>query len=205
MTDELFRENVRTHCTAQEMYESLRLAWYSVFGDANPKHESLLLLLCHWNIETAEGASMHNWNVGNVKSVAGDGHHYTWFDNVWEGLSPDKAKALIAKGEAFLDDDPSHVAAVGPNKVAVKFKAGHPQTRFRAFDSLDDGTEMYVRILSGRFAPAWPAVVDGDIKAFVAQLDAHNYFTANATKYYKAMMSRYVTYVRTIKAGEEIV
>lgn len=204
VTDPLFRENVKTRCTPQEMYESLRLAWYSVFGDANPRHESLLILLSHWNIETGEGAHMHNWNVGNVKSVAGDGYLYTWFDNVWEGLSPDHAKLLILKGEATLDDDPSHIAAVGPSKIAVKFKAGHPQTRFRAFESLDEGAEKYLRILTMRFSTAINAVTAGDPDEFVRILASHGYFTANAGAYDKALKLRLSSYMKTIKPGDII-
>jgi hypothetical protein len=187
------------------MYEALRLAWYTQFGDANPKHESLLVLLAQWNIETAEGARMHNWNVGNVKSIAGDGLPYTFFDNVWEGLPKAQAEKLIARGEAVLSKNPSHAAAVGPNKVAVIFKAGHPQTRFRAFASLDEGVEKYLQIMSERFALAWPAVLAGDPVAFVAQLAARGYFTADAVKYTQAVVLRMNRYKKTIKQGEEIV
>lgn len=188
-----------TKATPSEMFEALGQAWRRRFG-SEPSRNSLLVLLAQWSIETGEGARMHCWNVGNVKSVAGDGHDYTFLSNVWEGLSPAAAAKVIASGEAVKSTNPSHIAAVGPNKVAVIFQAGHPQTRFRAFPSLEAGVESYVEVLYTRFAKAWPSVIAGDPEGFVHQLVLADYFTANEKAYARELRRRFNEYSAKIAA-----
>lgn len=61
-----------------------------------------------------------------------------------------------------------------------------PSNRFRAYPTLQDGAEDYLRFLSARFVAAWNAAVAGDTNGFVVALKAHGYFTAAEAGYLSA-------------------
>jgi hypothetical protein len=59
---------------------------------------------------------------------------------------------------------------------------GHPQTRMRAFDTLDEGLQSKIKFFR---QPTWAAVLEpaknGDASGFVRAIRARRYFTAYAT------------------------
>jgi flagellum-specific peptidoglycan hydrolase FlgJ len=57
----------RTPVTPEQMYQALQSAWPSVIG-GTPSRQSLLVLLSQWSLETGNGASMVQFNVGNFKA-----------------------------------------------------------------------------------------------------------------------------------------
>lgn len=163
-----FIPNVITKVSPAEMYDALWDAWKAKF-DETPKKASLFLLLAQWAIETAEGASMHCFNPGNAKSVPGDGRSWTNF-RCWE----------VIKG------------------LTVWFDPPHPQTRFRAFETLEEGAADYLAMLHKRFHLSWPAVIAGNPEEFAVLLRKQDYFTADPTQYGKALRLRFTNYDRTI-------
>jgi flagellum-specific peptidoglycan hydrolase FlgJ len=68
----------KTPVSVQDMYTALSQAWFATFGSA-PSQASILVLLAQWGLETANGASMIQYNVGNFKHVPGDGWNWTTF------------------------------------------------------------------------------------------------------------------------------
>ncbi len=142
-----------TPVTAPEMIASLRAAWQAQFGQT-PADRSLFVLVAQWALETGWGKAMHAYNVGNIKSVAGDGRDYTYFacDEVLGG-----------KVVWFHPDD-----------------AG---CRFRAYPSLDAGVADYLATVAHRFAGAWGAVVAGDPNAYAHLLKQERYYTASEASY----------------------
>ena len=52
-------------------------AWDSFFGQY-PKKESLWVVLAQIQLETGS-KYCHNWNLGNCKSIEGDGHDYQYY------------------------------------------------------------------------------------------------------------------------------
>ena len=166
-------ENVITKVTPEEMYAAFWSAWKKKFGE-NPKRVSLLLLLAQWNVETAEGASMHCFNVGNAKSVLGDQYNFTNF-RCWE----------VIKGKKVWFDPP------------------HPQTRFRAFETLEAGVTDYLDMLHKRFFKSWPAVLDGDPEMFAVLLKKQRYFTADPKEYAKALRMRYDEYNKYVEIYDD--
>lgn len=197
-------EDKITHVTIAEMATAFSAAWKREFPKKTLSRETLLLLLSAWSVETGEGAKMHLFNVGNVKSVEGDGHDYTFLDNVWEGLSAAKALKLIASGEAVRSTNPNHIKAVGRDKIPVIFKKGHPQTRFRAFPTLEAGVERYLKLLQERWPKAWVAIEQGNPENFVHQLAINDYFTANEEAYTKEVRRRFDLYSKTVTAVPEV-
>lgn len=187
--DELFVEDRITDCSPQEMYEALHYAWYIVFGDGNPKHESLLVLLSHWALETGEGNACHCWNIGNIKRVPG--HQWTMLANVWEMLDkvPQGASSWVKKGDKFK----------------VIFNPPHAQTHFMAFSSLEEGCVEYMKKQHGRYAVAWPAVESGDPVEFARLLKKQRYYSGDLDGYIKLMMFWFRAYAKKIQRYEMVV
>jgi hypothetical protein len=68
----------KTPVTIQDMFDAMSEAWMAEFG-TEPSRESILVLLAQWGIETANGASMIQYNVGNFKHASGDGWNWSTF------------------------------------------------------------------------------------------------------------------------------
>jgi hypothetical protein len=175
----------RTAATTADYVRAVLRAWHLV-GDGVPSEQSIAVLYAQYIVETG-GQSCWNWNFGNVKHVKGDGHDYQMLNGVWEGVTNDVATRLVASGEATLDTNASHHAAVGNGKVSVVFKPPHPATWFRAFATADEGMAEHLKTLAKRFSKAWPAVLAGDHAAFAKLLYEQRYFTASATVYASLM------------------
>lgn len=168
-------------------------AWFGLFG-VIPLEQSIGVLFAQYMIETG-GHSCFGWNLGNVKHVTGDGYDYQMLHGVWEGEPPITADNLIAAGLAARDPSENHAKAVGPSKVSVVFQPPHPATWFRAFATLDDGMRAHLRLLSTRFAHAWPAVIAGDVAAFAKSLHDQGYFTASPDTYAAGMRAPFASLV----------
>lgn len=145
--------NTLTLVTPNDVYASMCRAWEALLGET-PKRESVLTLLAQWALETGRGASMHCYNIGNVKHVPGDGRDYTYF----------------ACNEVL-------------NGKVVWFYPKDPACCFRAFTTLDAGVADYLALLKQRFAGAWPAVLSGDPVAFGHALKVQRYYTADEHQY----------------------
>jgi hypothetical protein len=147
-----------TRASTADVALALRRAWVKLLGET-PKRESILVLLAQFTLETGGGRACHAWNLGNAKSIPGDGRSWTFF----------RCSEIIGGKEVFFDPP-------------------HPQTRFRAFETLDDGAYDYLELLHRRFAAAWPAVEAGDPAAFGHALAAQHYFTANEASYTRVLV-----------------
>jgi Putative peptidoglycan binding domain len=162
-----------THATPAQMFDALGRAWQGRFGAAAARG-SLLVLLAQWALETGRGASMHCWNVGNIKGKpdGSDGHDWTFFacDEVIGG------------------------------KV-VWFYPDNPGCCFRAYPTLDDGVVDYLGTVSTRFASAWPAVIAGDPAQFAHLLKVAGYYTASEAQYTASVQSLFNEFNGTIGAA----
>lgn len=158
--------DVLTHATPIEVARALRRAWMLLFG-AEPSRESVCVLLAQGALETGRWRSMHCWNLGNIKSVPGDGRSWTFF----------RCNEIIGGKEVWFDPP-------------------HPASRFRAYDSLDEGAHDYLQLLRKRFAVAWPAVLAGDPDGFVRKLKAAGYFTAAVEPYARSVVSLFREFLK---------
>jgi hypothetical protein len=68
----------RTPVSAPELAEALRVAAGAELG-AQLTRDALLVLLAQWHLETGGGGFCIQWNLGNAKSVPGDGYDWTEF------------------------------------------------------------------------------------------------------------------------------
>lgn len=183
MAQELAHE--KTVVTRQDMANAIFWAWHRYFGDY-PSKATVQVLMAQWALETGEGKSMHNFNVGNVKSREGDGYDYTYF-SCWERLSKTRAEAMQAASPGTVK-----ITKYEPNKAVCKvwFYPKHPACRFRAFKTLEEGLINHLAILSNHksFKKAWPAVRGGDPRRFAELLKQAGYYTATVQSYLKGVM-----------------
>lgn len=151
--------NMLTPVSAIVLAHALVDAWRGLWSET-PKRESILVLLAQGALETGRWRSMHCWNLGNAKHTPGDGRSFTFY----------RCNEIIA-GKTVWFDPP------------------HPASCFRAFRSIQEGAVDYLGMLRRRFTKAWPAVLGGDPRAFVQQLKAQGYFTADEKPYENSVAS----------------
>jgi flagellum-specific peptidoglycan hydrolase FlgJ len=128
-------------------------AWQALWKET-PSRQAILVLLAQGAFETGWWKACRCWNLGNAKSVLGDGHCYTYF-----------ACTEIVNGKV------------------VKFQPPHPATRFRAFRTVGEGAVDYLTLLRKRFSKAWPCVLAGDPAGFARALKDQGYYTDTLAHY----------------------
>lgn len=188
---------IRTPSTPETMFYALGYAWVQLF-DTQPKSSSLCCLLSQWALETAWGKSCWCWNIGNFKSRDGDLRNYTYYECDERFDDPKVAQKYIDGAGVRIDGSGLPNAAFkSVNKdgtTTVYFWPDHPVSRFRAYETLQDGAVDYVNSLFNRFYKAWPAVLKGDPVEFVHQLKVQKYFTADEATYTKTTQSLHKTF-----------
>jgi peptidoglycan hydrolase-like protein with peptidoglycan-binding domain len=150
-------------------------------------------LTAQFMAETGGGKYCFNWNLGNVKAGPNDPHMY--LVRVWECDTPVGADAKVAKGNGLARiataDEISKHGWQCPNKVTVVFDPPHPQCRFRAYASLQDGAQQWLRDHHLRIAGGNPGYVtalnSGDIATVAHALRNAHYYTAGEAGYAAAM------------------
>lgn len=179
-----------TPCSKEDLLRAMFEAWTHLFG-APPKKESIFVLASQWALESGWGKFCHCWNLGNVKSIDGDGHDYCYFA-CNEILKKDRAHALAAATPAIakVTQDRADGTSI------IWFYPKHPGCRFRAFDNLLDGASDYITLLNKRFTKSWPAVLAGDPAQFSHMLRAQGYYTADESSYTKTLVSVFNTISR---------
>ena len=104
-------------------------------------------LTAQFMAETGGGRYCFNWNLGNVKSGPNELHMY--LHGVWEVDSPHGAQAQVARANglahiATADEVKKHGWGCPPGKAIAVFEPPHPQCRFRAYGSLQDGSQRWL-------------------------------------------------------------
>jgi hypothetical protein len=173
----------KTPVSRQAVLEALWGAWM-VYFNSIPKRESVWVLLSQWALETGWGASMHCYNMGNVKSREGDGYDYTYF----------ACNEILSKASAerFQAKDPQHAKITSyrnDGTAIIWFYPDHPGCRFRAFHNLQEGALDHLAILVKKFYKAWAAVAEGDPAKFAHLLKVQGYYTADEASYTKTLVS----------------
>lgn len=126
--------------------------------------------------ETARWRSCWNYNLGNVKAGPTWPGLYTCLTNVWEVLNG-VTRWFSPAGETQGEGGP----VIG---TPYTTPPGHPQTRFRAYASLEDGVDGFVTKMSGLYRPSLDALLKGaSADSFIASLKRQKYFTGDLLKY----------------------
>ena len=173
----------KTPVAKEDLIKALYDAWFHIFNET-PKKESIWVLASQWALETGNGKSMWNFNLGNVKSTGNDGRDYCYF------ACNEILKKAVA--DAFAAKDPSTAKVTqyrDDGTAIIWFYPKHPGCRFRAFNSLLDGAIDYIGLLNKRFSKSWPAVLAGSPTQFSHMLKQQGYYTADESSYTKTLSS----------------
>ena len=153
-----------------ELASALVAAWRDLFG-VSPTRAAILVLMAQSAHETARWKAVHNFNIGNVKSVQGDGFDYTHFR-----------------------------CRERENGVDRWYDPPHPATRFRAFRTLREGVVDHLAFLkrSKRYGKAWAALERGRPYEFATELKAVGYYTDPVEVYARALLRFFDEFDRTV-------
>lgn len=177
----------KTQISREEVIRALYDAWFHIFNET-PKKESIWVLASQWCLETGNGSSMWNFNLGNVKSKEGDGHDYCYFA-CNEILKKSVAEAYVAKNPTIAKITQYR----NDGTAIIWFYPKHPGCRFRAFNTLLKGCIDYISLLNKRFSASWPAVLAGNPSQFSHLIRKQGYYTADESSYTNTLVSVYNT------------
>jgi len=169
---------IKTKFTKNDYIKSVTIAWKNKFGSF-PKKEQIGVLYSQWGVETGEGQSCWNFNLGNIKAIDDPNKtiEYCALTGVWE---------IINGTRVVLDPE-------------------NPGAWFRSFENIEEGAFFYLEKLTNRFKSAWSAVESGNPAAFAHLLKLAYYYTASEADYVKLMnfyFNKYMndnTFENTIK------
>jgi hypothetical protein len=153
-------------------------------------------LTAQFMAETGGGKYCFNWNLGNVKAGANEPHMY--LRGVWEVSAPAAGQNAVAGagGLAHIATDAEikqHGWSHPSGTSVVVFQPPHPQCRFRAYVSLADGAQRWMRhhqSIALRNPTYLASLNAADIAAVAHALKQAGYYTAGEGDYARAMASR---------------
>lgn len=172
-----------------ELCTALAAVWAVVTGQP-PTRAAVDLAAAHIGLETGNGKSCWNYNLGNVKATPSWKGDYCYFA-CNEILKDAQAAGYVARARPRTDGKPGPDAAITKNRgdgtSIVWFYPDNAGCRFRAFRSLNEGVADHLGFLQRRFKSAWPALLAGDVAGFVRALRQAGYFTADEAPYLKGV------------------
>jgi flagellum-specific peptidoglycan hydrolase FlgJ len=170
--------------------QSLRDAIVHARPDLPPK--AVELLVAQSSLETGRFQHCYNFNLGNVKGKETEPH--THLRNTWEMVSLTQAKAFAQSPQSHLCRfDPPLSTVDSSNRdvqIRVTFQPPHPQTRFRAYATLEEGAKQwlgFINKLSDRHPELEETLREGDPAKYAKALKHAGYFTASTTSYTSAL------------------
>lgn len=160
---------VQTKITRSDLIKGFTLGWNKLFNEI-PTKAQIGVLYSQWALETGEGQSCWNFNLGNVKAAdaANQTIEYCALNGVWEII----------------------------NSVKVIIPPDQPGAWFRSFNTLEDGVAFHLDELKNHnFKSAWSAVESGNPAAFAHLLKLAHYYTAPEADYVKLMNFYFTKYM----------
>ena len=162
---------IKTNISIKDFISSLVFVWKELFGNI-PTKQSVGVILSQWSIETGQGRSCWNYNIGNVKAfdIPGKNIDYIALKGVWE----------IVKGKRIV------------------LSENDPGAWFLAFPTLNSGMKHHLNFLKNkRYKVAWSAVESGSVKDFAHLLKVNGYYTAPEADYVKGMNYYFNSYMKS--------
>ncbi|HEY5957296.1 MAG TPA: hypothetical protein VIV60_12110, partial [Polyangiaceae bacterium] len=161
------------------LWNALLLKWETL--GVEPRRRAIELKLAHIHLETGL-KSCHNYNLGNIKSLAGDGRHWQYFacgeevaEHTLDEVLRLQANCVTVKARYHRDASPWASLWITPK---------HPWTKFAAFETLSDGVDAQLGYLrSPKHEAVLASLQTGDPVVYNDALVAHGYYTAGKTQY----------------------
>lgn len=177
----------RTTPTPREVVAMLKLTW------PNLTENGARTLTAQFMAETGAGKHCYNWNLGNVKSGPDELHMY--LRGVWEVVSPSGAQTQVSNvnGKAHIataEEIQKNGWGCPPGQSIVVFDPPHPQCRFRAYNSLQEGAQRWLshhRRIAMQNSSFVTRLNEGDTAAVAHALKVAGYYTASEADYARGM------------------
>jgi hypothetical protein len=148
--------------------------------DSDPERSVLALALAKTALETSRWQALFNHDWGNVKAT--ETYAGAFSSYACSVLLPSGLTWFIPEGEL----DAKGGCVVG--KVWL-VPPGHPQTRFRAYESALDGAVACLELIaSARYGDAWEWLLLGDAVGAVHALKRTGYFAGDEVTYARALV-----------------
>lgn len=150
-------------------------AWKTLYGEI-PSKEAIGVLWGQYMIETG-GSATWNYNIGNVKHVAGDGYNWIDLPGTWE----------IYNGQK------------------VVLQPGDPGRLFRAYTNYGEAFKHHLAFLKKKYTNAWERIISGQPREFAFDLKAgrdriigtgDDYYTGPENVYADAVERNYKNFVK---------
>lgn len=132
--------------------------------------DGLLVLTAHVGLETGEGHSVRNFNLGGAKARVEGSRDWTFFSTreVIQGVSKFFSAPPLARQPLVTQRDATYEERV---------------CCFRAYADLDAATLDHADLIEHTFSSAWPLVESGQAYDYGHRLGALRYYTADRDKY----------------------
>lgn len=198
-----YYEAKRTPHTPLELAQG----YHAALGDVPPEMVAVLMahgvLECGRDIRAGLVMTSCYWdNLGNIKR----GKYPDW-------CSIRLNEVLVREGKRTLvwfSPEGEEIGGVAGHKGAIRtgtesaVPPGHPQTQMCAFTDLPAGIAGKLAFLrQTRFARALAAARRGDPRAYVAEIHAQMYFTADPIPYANGVASLFATYLPIARKERE--
>lgn len=189
---------------------ALARVFASLVADVSTDPRLVAVLLAQSALETGHWRMMRCFNFGNVKATdkwVDRGGGYTFFSQappharapVSETMSRAAAVRNMQLARPRPDAPDKLDMVIGdeqPNGRVCWFWARHPQTRFRAFATLQEGAEAWLSLLAGKYGPALVPAARGDVAGYCRELAALGpYFTEDVKRYTSVVEQLYRKYL----------
>jgi hypothetical protein len=177
---------VRTTVSSDTLRIALRNKLLSNVGKT-PSEHALTTLVAMSAFETGHWKSCWNYNLGNVKAGETWSGLYTCLSNVREVLKGVE-KWFSPEGELSGKD-----GTVIGQRWSVP--PGHPQTRFRAYATLEQGLDGWVAKMTTTYRVSLEKLLAGaDTDTFIKSLKGQSYFSGDLEGYQDQVRRLYMQY-----------
>jgi hypothetical protein len=133
------------------------------------------LAIAHSALETGWWKECWNWNLGNAKAGPYALHCYRECGEELPATAFQREDVRVRIVKEYERN--------GRPFASVVFSPNHPQTRFKAFASLEEAVEDHLEMVCKVFPKSWAALKLGNAKGYAAALAAEGYYTADPAQY----------------------
>lgn len=186
-----------TPATPEQAAAAFRQACLDLWGTG--RAETVATLMAQSALESGHWRAMYNWNPSNIKCENTRPGFYTCLSLINEVVERN-GKPFIAwftpQGELAHKGGPLL-------KTALPVPEGHPQTRFRAYESFSDGAKDKLTFLQRpRYNAALEAALGGSPGAYSRACSAAGYYTAPVDTYTRTLVALYSKYLPMLTGAD---
>ena len=188
---------VQTPLSFDEAAACLTEALRAVTGK-RPTDQVLALALAKTALETGRWQKMYGYCFGNIKA------RIETYSGLYQTYKCNEVLVRGGRGAVVWFAPEGELTGAKGTVTGQRYEVppGHPQTRFRAYESAEAGALEYVQFQAQikRYQAAWQHLLNGQVEPYVRALSAAGYFTAPVETYLKTVKSLHSEFLRRLAA-----